>query len=381
MGGDYVPAEALDGTAGFGTPFVGSMFKGSWISATTMPQVTTGLRVGNIVDVVQDLQGAAFLPQTKKQAKAGGARLPDETPEEKAARDPGRRRFRGDKIDPTDNTTNDPSRKRRLNEAKDLSAGNEAHTLVLGLTHAKESVAKYTAKHKTAPGGKDLEGFLTLIFAYAEGGRHKGGFMKSHTPLMAKTDLATIWDQLPANVRTYYGEQVASGNTRLEELIATVSGYSGRMDQPLILVKGLADENTDDQGRILPDDKLDWYQSLIMRDWVRSICITQQRSKWQAIRETFAGTQSRQRKDKLKTSNFPNLPAGKEVEGYAALNDNMDTDATTATPLPVFELRSASRPVHFINLEQWATEVFDYLRALNASPNGAHPVIAGAPPA
>jgi hypothetical protein len=375
-GGGFVPAEALNGTANFTTPLVGGMLKGNWTAASTMPQVTMGLRVGNIVDIVEDLHGSAFAPQTKQEKKNDAPRVGSESGTDKTSRDPGRRRFRGDMLDPTD-TTN----KRTLAEPKNLSQGNESHTLVLGLTLAKESVAKYHAKHDDSPVGKDIEGFLTIVFAYAEGGRYKGAFLKSHTPLMAKTDLVTIWDQLPQNVRDYYGKQVTNGNTRLEEVIATAGGYSGRLDKPLILVKGLADENTDDTGNILPNDQLDWYQSLIMRDWVRSICITQQRTKWQKFRENFVGTQSRTRVDKLTTANFPNLPTGKDIEGYSALGNKMDTDETVATKrLPVFELRSGSRPVLYTNLEQWATDVFDYITSLNANPTGGHTKISGAPP-
>ncbi len=375
-GGGFVPAEALSGTANFNTPLVGGMFEGNWTAASTMPQVTMGLRVGNIVDIVEDLHGSAFAPQTKQEKKTGAPKVGTESGTDKTSRDPGRRRFRGDKLDPTD-----PTKKRTLAEPKNLSEGNESNTLVLGLTLAKESVAKYHVKHNDSPVGKDIEGFLTIVFAYAEGGKYKNAFLKSHTPLMAKTNLATVWDQLPQNMRDYYGEQVTNGNTRLEEVIAMASGYSGRLDKPLVTQKGLVDENMDDQGHFLPPDQQDWYQSLIMRDWVRSICITAHRSDWQKFREKFVGTQSRTRVDKLSTAHFPNLPPGKDVEGYSALGNNMDTDATDPTVrLPVFELRSASRPVQYTNLEQWATDVFDYITALNANPNGGGAKISGAPP-
>jgi hypothetical protein len=85
--------------------------------------------------------------------------------------------------------------------------------------------------------------------------------------------------------------------------------------------------------------------------------------------------------DKLSTAHFPNLLPGKDIEGYSALGTNMDTDQTNAaTRLPVFELRSANRPVQYTNLEQWATDVFDYITALNANPNGGGAKISGAPP-
>ena len=337
-GGGFVPAEALNGTANFTTPLVGGMLKGNWTAASTMPQVTMGLRVGNIVDIVEEPARLRL-------------RAPDEAGEEE-------RRTAG---------------RQRVRHRQDLT---RSGTPALPRGHARS----HRHDQQAHPGRAEEPEPGRIVFAYAEGGRYKGAFLKSHTPLMAKTDLVTIWDQLPQNVRDYYGKQVTNGNTRLEEVIATAGGYSGRLDKPLILVKGLADENTDDTGNILPNDQLDWYQSLIMRDWVRSICVAQQRTKWQKFRENFVGTQSRTRVDKLTTANFPNLPTGKDIEGYSALGNKMDTDETVATKrLPVFAF-VGSRPVLYTNLEQWATDVFDYITSLNANPTGGHTKISGAPP-
>jgi hypothetical protein len=336
VGGGIVPANAINGTANFGNPMVDGMFGGRWSAATTSPQVTMGMRVGNVVDIVKDLHAA-----------------PGESAAEKTARDPGRRKMRRDKVGaPT--------------EPRDLTPLDEAQTLVDGLALAQAAVAAQQHNDHNAPGGKEVEGILTLMFAYAISGANKTSFLKNHTPLMAKTDLATMWDTLPNNVKTYYGQQNKSGKTNLEKAIETRPGYANRIGDPLIQVRGGLAE--DDQAL----GARQWYNRLTMRDWVRSICVTQTRSNWQAFREFWVGTQSRG-VDKLQEGFFPGMPANQEVEGYSALGNRMDTDVTTpATNLPVFELRSASRPITYAQSRQWALDVFDYITSLNANPGGGY---------
>jgi len=66
------------------------------------------------------------------------------------------------------------------------------------------------------------------------------------------------------------------------------------------------------------------------------------------------------------------MPADQEVEGYGALGVNMDTHPGTNDALPVFEVRSASRPITYQAARQWSLDLFDYIRSLNSNPGGGH---------
>lgn len=337
--GHHVPAEALDGNNNFNTVMHDAMWVGNWGTATTAPQVTVGVRVGNIGDIVKDLHGA-----------------PGETGPEQAARDPGRTRMR---------------RPDAVNPALPRALGplDETQTPINGATLAHNAVAAYQGANAGAPGGPELEGILTIMYTYREGVQHKQAFLKQHTPLMAKTDLATIWTTLPAPVKTYYGRTNWKGMTRLEQLFAMAPGYAAQMNQPLFNVNALLDENNNPLGQ------RQWYHKLTLRSWVRGIAL-RNHSSGEAIKQFFRsgkGGTFRRGVDQLRTANFPGRPANQQVEGDGALGANMDADATNPlTRLPVFELRAANRPIRYADLGPWALEVFDYIRSLNANPGGGH---------
>jgi hypothetical protein len=335
---EIVPTEALDGTGHFANQMDDGMLLGPMHRAKTSPQVTMGLRAKNIPDIVMDLHGA-----------------PGESGAETTARDPGRRRMRRD-------DANNPTKPR------DLQANDEAQTLINGHAMAQAAIAAYQVKEPTAPVGRDLEGFLTIVFTYSEGAQHKSSFLKNHTPLMAKTDLATIWETMAPNIQAHYGATNKLGKTNFEKLMETQPGYSKRMDRPLFDVpKGAAFAESVGTKK----NKDQWWAKLTLRDWVRAVTIERQRTKGDAFREFFAGEQKRG-VDQLRTSTFPGRPVDQEVEGYAAIGPNMDTDAATGQDLPVFELRSASKLMTFAEAHQWVLDMFDYVVSLNGNPNGGH---------
>jgi hypothetical protein len=180
------------------------MIYGNFATTTTAPQVTFGIRAGNVPDIVRDLHGD-----------------PNETAQQKAGRDPGRLHMRRpDLVNP--------------NEPKALVAGNEENTLVDGHTLARTAMADYRNNiDPNAPVGPELEGLLTIVFTYCESMQHKQSFLKNHTPLMAKTNLATIFWTLPGPVKAYDSQVDNTGKSYLESLVEQAPGYPVKMGQPL----------------------------------------------------------------------------------------------------------------------------------------------------
>lgn len=338
-GGNVVPTVALNGTANFTSQMRDGLIEGNWGAATTAPQVTIGTRIGNIGDIVRDLHGD-----------------PHETPVEKGTRDPGRLRFRRPDI-------HNPL------EPRPLTILDDANTLINGHTLARTAIALYQLVDGLAPGGNELEGLLTIIFTYCEGMQHKQAFLKQHTPLMAKTNLATIFTTLPGPVQTYYSTKDPAGVSNLEKLVAEAPGYDTRMDQPLFAgVGGVAE---DDQPAFQPQ----WYHRLTLESWLRGIVLrdrTTGEAFKQWVKDSWGGSTQRPGKDQLTNKSFPGKPRGQEVEGYGALGRHMDTDETTGDSLPVFELRAPSRQITFAAAQQWALDLFDYVQSLNANPGGGY---------
>ncbi|MBN3945197.1 MAG: DUF4157 domain-containing protein [Nostoc sp. NMS7] len=332
-----VPAKALNGTAGFNTTMENGMFLGNFATAQTAPQITFGIRVGNVADIVRDLHGD-----------------PDETPAEKTVRDPGRLRMR-------------PPNSANPNEPRDLLPGEEAQTLITGRSLARSAITNYQQKHQDAPqtGQPELEGFLTIVFSYCESMDYKQKFLKNHTPLMAKTDIATIFTTLPDPVQKHYSQKDGTGRSNLERLVETSPGYAQRMKQRLFDLAQQPRLAEDDQ----PTGEQQWYHRLTLESWLREI-VLRDRTKMEAIKQIFKdkyeGSKKRPGKDQLSNKYFPDKPRKQNVEGYAALGEKMDEDVTNpATRLPIFELRSASKRITYIAAQQWALHLFDYIRLLN----------------
>lgn len=284
------------------------------------PQVTMGLGLKDVTAIVEDLHDA-----------------PGETPVETQARNPGRLGMRGPAVGGPPNVP------------KPLGAS-EGSFLVNGLAQARAAIATYQGQqpaHVHAPGGPELEGLLTVIYAYHEAGPSKLKFLKNKTPLLAKTDFATTWTTLPTNVKLWFRM-----GTRFEDLVAAAPGYPGQMDGPLFDTAGrLSDEVKTPDGA---NDAPEWYKSLTLRQWIRGM----------KTGRNLLGNE-KPGKDYLSQKNFPQRPRGRKVEGYAALGSRMDPGGG-ATANPVFELRSVSAIMDLNEFSVWALKMFDYIRSVNA---------------
>jgi hypothetical protein len=295
------------------------------------------MRAGNIGSIVRDLHGD-----------------PNESPLEKGTRDPGRLKMR------RPNPAN-------LAEPRALNAFEETQTLINGHTLATNAIAAQQIADHAAPGGSEIEGLLTIIFTYCEGMQHKNSFLKQHTPLMAKTNLATLFTTLPPNVQTYYSQKdPATGQSKLEEVVERHYG-NARMAQPLFEGIGPVDERDPN----VPVGQPQWYERLTLESWLRGI-VLRDRTKGEAFAQWFkdnwGGSTKRPGKDQLTNRAFPGKPRNQEVEGYGVLGQRMDTHIGTGDALPVFELRSANRPITYAASHQWALDFFDYIRSLNNNP-------------
>lgn len=357
--GGVAPASAVAGTAGFTLVTPEAMMRAlvpsaapSAHGAITSPQVTMGLRLENVGTIVEDLHGSALPSHNDGSA--------DDT-----SRRPGKLRMRAP--DAQDAT-----------KPRDLAPNEEAQTLVTAHTMAKAAVAAHHNNDPAAPVGAALEGFLTIVFAYAESIRFKGGnFMKSHTPLMAKTDLATMWKTLPPTTQTYFAQVDQHGVSKFEELVKTQARYDDALlDGPLFGTQTLYEQSLITKSGQQPP-ATEWYHKLTMRDWLRSIVVNPKPGIVRAVWEATFGKKQDRRVDKLTNKAFPGrpktdqgyLPRGNEVEGYGALGSKMDTDATDGTTqLPIFELRSASRQVPFSAVKPWVMDMYDYVVSVNAHP-------------
>jgi hypothetical protein len=219
--------------------------------------------------------------------------------------------------------------------------------------------------------GASLEGLLTIIFSYCIGAERKMGFLKSATPLMAKTDLATVFTTLPIHTQQICSQTEDDGKTFLENIITSVEGYAEKMTLPLFDNVINVEENYAKKGGIIPGTP--WYYSLTLRDWIRGITLRDQ-SKQNSIRALFSDSDNKG-KDLLTNAHFPKKPRNREIEGYGALGDRVDIDPATADQLPVFELRSMSRSLRFGELPNWCLKTFRYIKSLNENPHGGHQLI------
>ena len=120
-----------------------------------------------------------------------------------------------------------------------------------------------------------------------------------------KTNLLTMFTTLPDNVQQYYSKK-QSGKSNLQQLVATATGYSEKMTEPLFAgVSGLVEDDPEAMGG--PQ----WYHELKLNDWLEGI---------------VSGV------DKLTDRKFPRnspamspfmRPANQQVEGFGALGKTM----------------------------------------------------------
>ena len=305
--------------------FIGwpAAFAQGWKGA---PQITGALALRNVRTVTRDL---LYDPQ--------------ESAVQEQLRRPGREITRG--LTP-------------MGQSKTAGNFGAAAGLVEGMARADEAVAAYRQTHPQAPASESLKGLLTLVYSITETVRIGGAspFLKAASALLPKTDFATMFATLPANVQSYYSQQNLLGQVRFVELVASATHYgNARMGRPVFDV-GIG---------TLPDEtganEPEWFRSLLLKDWVRSMTVGGD-TQFNRFVEFFHGQRNR---DKLTTDEFPSLPANKDVEGFGVLGGHMDTQPQSHEQQPVMELRFASQLMDLAQFHAEALKLFDYLVSVN----------------
>lgn len=291
---------------------------------TGMPQMTMGLGLKDIPTFVADLLG-----------KAG------ESGPKAALRQPGRDLVRPNPINPAN------------------PASSAAANLISGSGLATSAITAYRLAHHAAPApSAELQGLLTLIFSIRESAAHAilSGFLKSTSDLLAKTDYATMFRQLPQADRDYYGGQskwFKRTQPPFLDLVASAPGYNALMDRPLF-----------DVGAPFIDEvnlgEHEWYKDLIFRDWIYGMTSGSDKLK-DKLKDKMHG----RGKDRLTTKAFPNIPRGKTLEGFGVMGDRTDSDAI-GQALPIMEFRSFAKMMNPTQFRTAALKLFDYVRDLNS---------------
>lgn len=293
----------------------------AWIGA---PQMTMGLGLKDIQTFVADLL-----------ARSG------ETGLEANQRRPGRDLVRPNLINPAN------------------PAGSAAANLVSGSALADQAITIYRVAHAAAPpASPELKGLLTLIYSIRESVAHAvlSGFLKSTSDLLAKTDYAAMFRQLPPADRHYYGGRskwLSKTHPPLVDLVAAAPGYNALMARPLFDV---ANQFFDEVNL----GEAEWYKDLIFEDWIYAMTSGRDKLK-DKLKDKIHG----RGKDLLTTKAFPNIPAGKTVEGFGVLGSRTDTGPLN-TRLPVMEFRSFAKLMNPTQFKTAALKLFDYVRGLNA---------------
>lgn len=294
-------------------------FNTEWRGA---PQMTMGLGLKDIPEFVKDLVG----------------RPPGQTEHHKTSRQRGR-----DIV---------------------FAHGSATNHAALGLAHADRLAHKawnaYAGIDANAPRSRELRGFLTLLYSIPETVRlinaaaHQGTvgrvpYLKSVSDLLAKTDYATMFKQLPKADRAYYGSAApGQAEPRLLALVRAAGAPYTVLYRPLI--------DLDAQEAIdlnLPAGDQRWYQSLSIGAW---------------LREIPRGT------DLLTTKGFAKkvraIPAGMGVEGFGPLGDRTDKYKAGARHRPILEFRSFNKMMNLADFDTVAPKLFDYVVSLNAGETG-----------
>ncbi|MGH8931708.1 MAG: hypothetical protein ACRDZO_14050 [Egibacteraceae bacterium] len=163
-------------------------------------------------------------------------------------------------------------------------------------------------------------------------------FLKSIADLLAKTNFATLFSRLPAQDHGYY-----SVADNFADLVASARGYNALMRRPLF-----DDPRGPLYGFQLWDEaqagEAEWYKDLIFKDWIDAMA---------------SG------RDLLTKAEFPNLPAGKKVEGFGVHGERMDVNPTSGLDMPIFELRSFNKNMNLTDFKDPALKLFAYVRALS----------------
>jgi len=201
---------------------------------------------------------------------------------------------------------------------------------------ARAPVLKPFSSRDRASGA--LRGLLTLIYSIMETAKAPtAGFLKATSDLLAKTNYARLYRQLPDRERAFFSQRsLLSGDLYFTDLVGSAPTYQGAMARPVFDCRAGA------FGAELNGNEAEWYKNLTRKDWVEAMA---------------------QGQDLLTTANFPNLPQGKQLEGFGALGEHRDRVGNRK--LPVFELRSFTGEQKVSDFRPAAMKLFDYIVDLN----------------
>jgi hypothetical protein len=209
--------------------------------------------------------------------------------------------------------------------------------------------------HAAAFGSEALRGLVTLLATYlVEGRRGVSGYAKTiANPLMARTDFATLYAQLPLPERRYF-RRTRDNNTWLNlvldaaaraagvpNLNADAAVFEGRLFNDVMMYgvalgRPVADPRF--QTNVLPE--------LTKRAWLNGIAF--------------------EYRDKLTQAHYPGTAAKKaELESLGGYGNKMDVAAGgAAREAPIFEFRGLDSK-RYAEWYSFAMSTFRYIRAVN----------------
>lgn len=191
----------------------------------------------------------------------------------------------------------------------------------------------------------ELRGLLALIYSITESAPNLGayGFLKATSGLLAKTDYASLFKSLPEDEKRYLSERAPSDSLakyKFGDLVASAPTYSEYRFLNPVFETGSAKKRFVDEVGVKEKDE--WYLNLTLRNWVSGI---------------VEGV------DQLTTARFPDLPRGKDLEGFGVLGEKTDTVGNQH--LPILEFRSMTGVTTIREFHPVAIKLFDYVTSLN----------------
>ena len=265
---------------------------GAFFQLTAKPQVTAGIRLNRLMRLLTDIERAPIAGGSAARLAIGGA-----------------------------------------NPMAPLTAGSP--TIAAGRVAADAAIGAMAADfarvepHSGAFGSQALRALLALVATYlAEGQRGVGGYAKTiANPLMARTDFATMYQQLPLAERRYFG-RTRHRDTWLDLALDAGARAAG--------VANLNADNAVFEGRLYNDVVMygqphapgcgshfntDVLPELKRRQWINGMAFD--------------------RKDYLTQKHYPGSKAKKaELESLGSYGNKMDVAAgSAARDAPIFEFR------------------------------------------
>jgi hypothetical protein len=219
---------------------------------------------------------------------------------------------------------------------------------------AKEAIQQEAYFHgRSSP---ELIGLVSLLVTYIYKSRQQFSYPKLIAPIMARTDMATLFRQLKTNEIAFF----KTFPDRFANLVfaATGDSYQFGLQETMpinadvdMFPKGLATGELDQNRRPIFD---------------RSICGKLTLGRW--LTEIPKGT------DLLTKFTFPSKSQRSKLESMGSLRDHLEDVGSDGSKqaAPVFELRRIQNKVTPERSIQIALDAFDYIRNLNSGAEDPH---------